>query len=96
MFYDALAAVIDYYDWRRISVVYTSDVPGLLAEKQFTTVCEGKQIDMKRILIPVTDSDVDFSGNILRALEAVKYSETRIHVLLVARPNMVQILSMAR
>ncbi|KAF9393247.1 hypothetical protein CPC16_002475 [Podila verticillata] len=96
MFYDALAAVIDHYGWKRISVVYTSDVPGLLGEKQFTTICEGKQIDIKKVLIPITDSDDDFIGNVLRALKTVKYSDTRVHVLVVARPNMMQILSMAR
>lgn len=96
MFYNGLAVVIDHFGWKRISVVYTSDVPGLLGEKQFTTVCEGKQIDVKKILIPITDTVADFPGNVLRALETIKYSDTRIHVLVVARPNMVQILSMAR
>lgn len=96
MFYDALAFVIQHYGWKRISVLYTSDVPGLLGEKRFTLDCEEKGIDVKKVLIPITDSQDDFAGSVRGALKTLKYSDTRIHVLIVSRPNMIDILDMAR
>ncbi|KAF9318440.1 hypothetical protein BG006_003193, partial [Podila minutissima] len=95
-FYDALAAVIEHYGWKRISVLYTSDVPGLLGEKRFTLVCEERGIDVKKVAIPITESQDDFAGSVRSALKTIKYSDTRIHVLVVTRRNMVNILDMAR
>ncbi|KAG0028779.1 hypothetical protein BGZ81_004427 [Podila clonocystis] len=95
-FYDALAEVIDHYGWKRISVLYTTDMPGLLGEKRFTLISEERGIDIKKVVIPITESQDDFAGNVRSALRALKYSDTRIHVLVVARLNMISILDMAR
>ncbi|KAG0025303.1 hypothetical protein BGZ82_010095, partial [Podila clonocystis] len=95
-FYDALVEVIDHYGWKRISVLYTSDVPGLLGEKRFTLISEERGIDVKKVVIPITESQDDFAGNVRSALRTLKFSDTRIHVLVVARPNMISILDMAR
>ncbi|KAG0342662.1 hypothetical protein BG004_005625 [Podila humilis] len=95
-YYEALVNVIDHYNWKRISVVYTSDVTGLMGEKKFSADCEKRGIDVMRILISNTESESAFLANIRNAIKTLRNSDSMIHVLIVSRSDMIQILDMAR
>ncbi|KAF9429570.1 hypothetical protein BGZ94_010276 [Podila epigama] len=95
-FLDALAAVIDHYHWRRVSVLHTLDVPGLLGEKRFSEMCEEKGIDVVKTSVPMAETEQDYWANVRSALRLLKFSDSRIHVLIVTRSRQIGILELAR
>ncbi|KAI1306455.1 hypothetical protein EDD11_004747 [Mortierella claussenii] len=93
---EALSAVVEHYDWKKISVLYTSDAPGLLGDKLFSTYCEMKGIDVMRVGIPLPDDDSRLSYVAQGPINAIKNSDSRIHILIAPRSSQVTLLSAIR
>ncbi|KAF9283651.1 hypothetical protein BGZ68_005235, partial [Mortierella alpina] len=92
----ALAEVIVYYKWQRVSILYTSDVPGLLGEKMFSNVPSVKALDLTKIAIPLPDGEDQLTELARAPIRAVEQSDTRIHVLIAPRQVQVVLLEMIR
>ncbi|CAO3564805.1 unnamed protein product [Mortierella alpina] len=92
----ALSEVIVYYKWQRISVLYTSDVPGLLGEKMFSNLPGMKTLDVVKVAIPLPDGDDQITDIARAPIQAIEQSETRIHVLIAPRQTQLDLLQMIR
>ncbi|KAF9566450.1 hypothetical protein EC968_003723 [Mortierella alpina] len=92
----ALAEVIVYYKWQRVSVLYTSDVPGLLGEKMLSNLPSMKALDVVKIAIPLPDGEDRLTEVALGPIRAIEQSDTRIHVLIAPRQVQIVLLQMIR
>ncbi|KAF9083653.1 hypothetical protein BGX23_011243, partial [Mortierella sp. AD031] len=92
---EALALVVKQYKWTKVSVVHTSDIPGILAEKAFTSLCALSGVDVTRFAIPLQQGGdiVTTARSVIRSLKA---SDTRIHVLAVPRSVQIPLLEALR
>ncbi|KAF9438605.1 hypothetical protein BGZ76_006504 [Entomortierella beljakovae] len=92
----ALFKVIMHYNWKRISILYTSDLSGLLGEKLFASLCDSNGIDVLKVAIPLPDDDIDIIQIAHEPIKDIKKSDTRIHVLLASRSTQVPLLNLIR
>ncbi|KAG0277724.1 hypothetical protein BGZ95_005475, partial [Linnemannia exigua] len=85
---ETLALVIKHYKWTKVSIIHTSDIPGILSEKAFSAMCALSGVEVTRFPIPLQQGRdiLDIARSVIRSL---KNSDTRIHVL--AAPRAVQI-----
>ncbi|KAG0204686.1 hypothetical protein BGX28_003435 [Mortierella sp. GBA30] len=95
-YYEALSEVIVYYKWKRLSILYTSDTPGMLGEKKFAKLPSMKLIDLVKIVIPLPDTDDGFVAAAKGAIRAIEQSDTRIHILIAPRSSQVILLDLIR
>ncbi|KAF9927496.1 hypothetical protein FBU30_003213 [Linnemannia zychae] len=88
---EALALVVKYYKWRTVSIMHTSDIPGILGEKAFSALCATYGIDVVRFPIPLPlGQDILETAN--SVIKNLKNSDTRIHVLVASRPHQIPLL----
>ncbi|KAF9956215.1 hypothetical protein BGZ72_002935 [Mortierella alpina] len=92
----ALAEVIEYYQWQRVSVLYTSDVPGLLGEKMLSNLPSMKLLDITKVAIPLPDLEDQITEIARGPIQAIVQSDTRIHVLIAPRQVQLVLLKMIR
>ncbi|KAF9986010.1 hypothetical protein BGZ75_002308 [Mortierella antarctica] len=92
----ALAEVVEHYKWQRVSILYTSDVPGLLGEKMFSNLPSTKGLDIVKAAIPLPDGEDDLTEVALAPIRAIEQSDTRIHVLIAPRQVQLLLLQMIR
>ncbi|KAF9115372.1 hypothetical protein BGX27_007991 [Mortierella sp. AM989] len=95
-FMEALFQVILHYKWKRISILYTSDLPGLLGEKLFAGLCDKSDIEALKIAIPLPGEDKSISMVARGSIKNIKKSDTRIHVLIASRATQVDLLDLIR
>ncbi|KAF9586742.1 hypothetical protein BGW38_002764 [Lunasporangiospora selenospora] len=97
-FLDALVEVVTFYGWRRISVIHTMDVPGLIGEKRFSDACEKRGIYVQKVELPILNrgDDGDLTTIVHNAMRRVRATNTRIHILIAQRRVQVPILNLIR
>ncbi|KAF9977381.1 hypothetical protein BGZ73_006128 [Actinomortierella ambigua] len=105
---DALSHVVAHFKWRRISLVYTTDVTGLVGEKRVSQILKEKGVSVVKYQLQDYDDhnvevDIDdrggfhdFGSSLDEITKALKHGNTRIHVLVTARAHQVRILDQFR
>ncbi|KAG0309282.1 hypothetical protein BGZ98_003884 [Dissophora globulifera] len=92
----AIFEVIIYYGWSKISILHTTDLSGQLAEKAFSTWCNIQKISVLTAPIQPPDDPDQFDTVARAAVNIIRNSDTRIHVLIAPRPNQLSLLSVIR
>ncbi|KAF9181892.1 hypothetical protein BGZ51_005125 [Haplosporangium sp. Z 767] len=93
---EALGEVILHFQWKRISILHTSDVPGVLGEKMLSNMKNMDGVDMVKVAIPMPDEETQLPALTRNALRALIDTNTRIHILVASRPHQIMILDMIR
>ncbi|KAG0328841.1 hypothetical protein BGZ99_004329 [Dissophora globulifera] len=92
----AIFEVIIYYGWSKISILHTTDLSGQLAEKAFSAWCNIQKINVLISPIQPPDDPDQFDTVARAAVNIIRNSDTRIHVLIAPRPNQLNLLSVIR
>ncbi|KAG0075959.1 hypothetical protein BGZ90_009314, partial [Linnemannia elongata] len=92
---ESLAMVVKHYKWTKVSIIHTSDIPGIISEKAFSAVCATGDIEVTRFPIPLPQGKdiLEVARSVIRN---VKYSDTRIHILAAPRPVQIPLLNAIR
>ncbi|KAG0294102.1 hypothetical protein BGZ96_001789 [Linnemannia gamsii] len=92
---EALALVVKYYKWTKVSIMHTSDIPGIIGEKAFSAMCASSDVEIMRFPIPLPQGKdiLEVARSVIRS---VKDSDTRIHVLAAPRAVQIQLLEAIR
>ncbi|KAF9137682.1 hypothetical protein BGX30_009999, partial [Mortierella sp. GBA39] len=85
-YFESLALVVKHYKWTKVSIMHTSDIPGIIGEKAFSAVAGDVEVTRFPIPLPQGKDILETARSVIRN---VKNSDTRIHIL--AAPRAVQI-----
>ncbi|KAF9361742.1 hypothetical protein BGX26_012463 [Mortierella sp. AD094] len=92
-YFEAIFQVIMHFNWKRISILYTSDLPGLLEIVCGTVRQEYRYM---KAAIPIPDDETNIVAEARGAIRTIQKSDTRIHVLIASRATQVAILDTIR
>ncbi|KAF9142503.1 hypothetical protein BG015_000807, partial [Linnemannia schmuckeri] len=94
-YHEALALVVKHYKWTKVSIMHTSDIPGIIGEKAFSALCASSGVEVTRFPIPLPQGRdiLEVAHSVIRN---VKNSDTRIHILAAPRPMQIPLLAAIR
>ncbi|KAF8943575.1 hypothetical protein BGZ47_005290 [Haplosporangium gracile] len=92
---EALALVVKHYKWTKVSIMHTSDIPGIIDEKAFSALCASSGVEITRFPIPLSQGR-DILEAARSVIQNVKNSDTRIHILAAPRPIQIPLLAAIR